>query len=312
MTASMTILDGGMGRELLRIGAPFRQPEWSALALLEGPDFVRQVHDAYIAAGADLITTNSYALVPFHLGEERFKARGQAMATLAGRLGRDAIAASLAPEKVRLAGSLPPPFGSYRPDLFNAAEASRILDPLVAGLAPFVDVWLAETQGSIQEARAVKAALGKVPARPFWLSFTLDSADPAAVAAGTRAAALCSGESITDAASAALELGVDALLFNCSHVDVMEAAVREAVAACAAVPVDQRPRIGVYANAFTPHYHQQDANEGYSALRDDLNPSEYLGFACKWRAAGASIIGGCCGIGPGHIAALAASLRTGH
>lgn len=74
--AQITLLDGGMGRELLRIGCAVQQPEWSALALLEAPQFVRQVHDSYIAAGAEIITTNSYALVPYHLGEERFLGAG--------------------------------------------------------------------------------------------------------------------------------------------------------------------------------------------------------------------------------------------
>jgi S-methylmethionine-dependent homocysteine/selenocysteine methylase len=309
MRAEITILDGGMGRELLKIGAPFRQPEWSALALMEAPHFVRQVHDAYVAAGAQVITTNSYALVPFHLGEETFKARGQELAALSGRIGRDAVAAAAAPATVSLAGSLPPPFGSYRPDLFNAADAGRILDPLVAGLAPFVDAWLAETQGSTQEARAVKTAIDKASSRPFWLSFTLDDSDPEAVAKGTLAPAIRSGESITDAARTALELGVQALLFNCSHVGVMEAAIRDAVAVFSTVALESRPRIGVYANAFAPHYHDDDANQGLSELRDDLNPPEYSAFARQWRDAGATIIGGCCGIGPDHIAALASSLR---
>ena len=70
------ILDGGMGRELKRIGAPFQQPEWSALALLEAPQYVSQAHNAFIASGADIITTNSYAVVPFHIGELRFTDRG--------------------------------------------------------------------------------------------------------------------------------------------------------------------------------------------------------------------------------------------
>ena len=56
------LLDGGMGRELARSGAPFRQPEWSALALIEAPGHVKRVHDAFIKAGADVITTNSYAV----------------------------------------------------------------------------------------------------------------------------------------------------------------------------------------------------------------------------------------------------------
>ena len=72
----LLVLDGGTGRELKRRGAPFRQPEWSALALIEGPAFVSAVHAAYVQAGASVITTNSYAVVPFHLGAERFAAAG--------------------------------------------------------------------------------------------------------------------------------------------------------------------------------------------------------------------------------------------
>jgi hypothetical protein len=64
------ILDGSMGRELLRMGAPFKQPGWSALALIEAPEYVRATHDAFVRAGADVVTTNSYAVVPFHIGEE--------------------------------------------------------------------------------------------------------------------------------------------------------------------------------------------------------------------------------------------------
>lgn len=82
------VLDGGMGRELARRGAPFRQPEWSALALMEAPETVREVHQAYATSGARVITTNSYALVPFHIGEARFAAQGEALAALAGQLAR--------------------------------------------------------------------------------------------------------------------------------------------------------------------------------------------------------------------------------
>ena len=78
------LLDGGTGRELLRIGAPFAQPEWSALALIQGPQFVTQVHEAFVAAGADVITTNSYAVVPFHLGQSRFERDGHSLAALSG------------------------------------------------------------------------------------------------------------------------------------------------------------------------------------------------------------------------------------
>ncbi|TNV10762.1 homocysteine S-methyltransferase family protein, partial [Ochrobactrum teleogrylli] len=128
MSKKAIILDGGMGRELERVGAPFRQPEWSALALIEGPQFVREVHDGYIAAGADVITTNSYAVVPFHIGEERFAAEGLKLAALSGTIAREAADAS--DRDVKVAGSLPPVFGSYQPDLFDPARAGELLGVL--------------------------------------------------------------------------------------------------------------------------------------------------------------------------------------
>ncbi len=111
-TNTMLILDGGMGRELNRRGAPFRQPEWSALAMIETPETVRDVHIDYIQSGAQVITTNSYALVPFHIGESRFKEAGQSLAALSGQVAKQAAHGTGA----KVAGSLPPLFGSYRPD----------------------------------------------------------------------------------------------------------------------------------------------------------------------------------------------------
>lgn len=70
-----------------------RQPEWSALALIESPEIVRRVHEEFIAAGADIVTTNSYALVPF--GEERFRLEGRRLISLAGRLAREVADASV-------------------------------------------------------------------------------------------------------------------------------------------------------------------------------------------------------------------------
>jgi len=127
------ILDGGMGRELLRRGAPFRQPEWSALALTEAPDVVRDAHLDFIRAGAEVITANSYAVVPFHIGD-RFELEAQTLAATAGRLAREA--ATQSGRDVKVAGSLPPLFGSYRPDLFEAARAPMLAAPLGAGLGP--------------------------------------------------------------------------------------------------------------------------------------------------------------------------------
>lgn len=292
------ILDGGMGRELARSGAPFRQPEWSALALIEAPEAVQAVHASYIAAGAGVITTNSYALVPFHIGEERFAREAKVLADRAGRMARAVVAATGAGH-VRVAGSLPPLFGSYRPDLFRGDDAARLLAPLVDGLSGHVDLWLAETLSATAEARVVADMLAGDD-RPLWLSFTLEDADDDAA----DLAQLRSGERVEDAVALALECGARALLFNCSQPEVMEAAVIRAVA--------ERDRaggkllIGVYANAFPREPEAAPANETISPIRDDLDPQRYLLWVRNWLRAGAGIVGGCCGIGPEHIAAIAA------
>ncbi|SDR52553.1 homocysteine S-methyltransferase [Paraburkholderia fungorum] len=302
------ILDGGMGRELLRIGAPFQQPEWSALALIEAPHYVRTAHDSFVSAGADVITTNSYAVVPFHIGDTRFAEEGQRLAALAGQLARDAANAVSRP--VQVAGSLPPVFGSYRPDLFDAKAAEPLLRKLVDGLSPYVDLWLGETLGSTAEARAAHKALNGDP-RPLWLSFTLDdTVDIDAIVDGRQAPTLRSGESIDTAFDVAASLGASAFLFNCSQAEIMEAAVRRARAARDASGASHAAiALGVYANTFEPERQRGAANAGLSALREDLKPDGYAAFARRWANAGASIIGGCCGIGPEHIAVLSSAVR---
>ncbi len=290
--AGIRILDGGMGRELKRMGAPFQQPEWSALALLEGPQFVRQAHDAFVQGGAQIITTNSYAVVPFHIGQERFDDQGVALARLAAELARASADAAARP--VTVAGSLPPALGSYRPDLFEREASVRIHQTLIAGMDELVDVWLAETQSSIAEIHAVHAALNG-NAKPLWISFTLDD-EPEGDTPVLR-----SGETVSSAVHAALALGAKAVLFNCSQPEVMEAAVVAAKQAIAGAAVD----IGVYANAFPAQSKKATANAVILDIREDLDPLSYVGWAQRWVDQGASMVGGCCGISPQHIAKLA-------
>ncbi|MQG95699.1 homocysteine S-methyltransferase family protein [Pseudomonas sp. MN1F] len=290
---AVVVLDGGMGRELQRSGAPFRQPEWSALALSEAPEAVVGVHAAFIAAGAQVITSNSYAVVPFHIGEERFAKEGLQLATVAGQLARRAADASAQP--VQVAGSLPPLFGSYRPDLFQPERVAEVLTPLLQGLAPHVDLWLAETQSAIAEVRAIHSHL-PADGKPFWVSFTLQDEDVDAVPR------LRSGEPVADAIEAVAGLGVAAVLFNCSQPEVIGAALDVARSVIEARQAGIA--IGAYANAFPPQPKEATANDGLDELREDLDPPGYLVWARDWRARGASLIGGCCGIGPEHIAEI--------
>ncbi len=291
---TLTILDGGISRELQKLGAPFRQPEWSALALIETPDLVGAAHDLFAIAGANVITTNSYAIVPFHIGKERFERDGFRLADRCGELAR-----GVADKRgVKVAASLPPVLGSYRPDLFDPDAARAILYVLLAGLSPYADIWLAETLSTLAEGRLIAEMLAE-DARPLWLSFTLDDSVSAPLAA------LRSGESVRAAADLAKSAGAKALLFNCSKPEVMDAAVRSAKHALAGADI----AIGVYANGFGQDDDGVAANKIIRAIRPDLDPPRYLAWAQAWVESGATIIGGCCGIGRDHIAALAKALK---
>jgi S-methylmethionine-dependent homocysteine/selenocysteine methylase len=296
MQEQIIVLDGGMGKHLERSGAPFRQPEWSALALLEEPDSVRRAHTEFIDAGADVIITNSYGVVPFHLGDDRFAARGRELAELAGRLAREA--ADAADRPVRVAASLPPLFGSYEPTLFRPADAPAMYDTLVESQAPFVDLWIAETVSSIAEAQAIMAAVDRYDANAeLWMSFTVPDDPPGAEVR------LRSGESIPDAVSI-VDDRVAAILFNCSPPEAIGVALGHAHEALADNP--RNIRIGAYANAFVPKLLGYAANEVVLGRRGDLTPLEYHDICAGWIDDGATIIGGCCQMFPEHIEALAA------
>ncbi len=137
-------------------------------------------------------------------------------------------------------------------------------------------------------------------ARPLWISFTW--ADDRPEPSDPR---LRSGEPVAEAVHAAVRMGAAAVLFNCSQPEVMAPAL--VVARDTLAAHDGAIEIGAYANAFQSKNESILANEGVSDLRTDLDPPDYLGFARDWVDRGATIIGGCCGIGPEHIAALRAA-----
>ena len=170
------LLDGGMGRELRNRGVEILDTIWSANALLTAPDVVRQVHRDYIAAGADVITTNTYGVIRNDLAKEGIEDRFAELNLLACALARQARDEAGRP--VLIAGSLPPLRGSYRPDL---VEPFTVIAPLyreqAALLAPHVDLLLCETMSSAAEAlAAVSAAAGT--GLPVWVSFTLHDDAP--------------------------------------------------------------------------------------------------------------------------------------
>ena len=143
--------------------------------------------------------------------------------------------------------------------------------------------------------------------KPFWVSFTLEDEAPGSEPT------LRSGEREWPMRLPRWhQRRVDAILFNCCQPEVIEEALRVAGAAlqeqgCSDI------RLGAYANAFPPQPKEATANDGLDEIRTDLGPLDYLGWAERWRAAGANLIGGCCGIGPAYPGpGQPAALRRAH
>ena len=133
--------------------------------------------------------------------------------------------------------------------------------------------------------------------RDAWIAFTVSDED------GTK---LRSGEGLREAAEAVIAEGAVAVLVNCSF----PAAIDAALAALAGLTVP----IGAYANGFTSiDALKNDNTVDVLTARQDITPDRYSQIALGWVEAGATIIGGCCEVGPGHISATARALtQAGH
>ncbi|KAF8073169.1 yitJ [Scenedesmus sp. PABB004] len=310
----LLVLDGGMGHLLKArcaavAGLPYEQQFLAGvLALKASPGDVAAAHAAYVAAGCDVITTNSFAATRHSLAKV---GRAGDAAALAARAGALARAAADAPgRRVLVAGSLPPLRESYQcAGLPNDAALASEYAELADALAPHVDLFLAETLSTAAEAHAaLQATAGR--GKPVWVSFTLED---------SARARLRGGEPLAEAAAGLAAQGhAAAVLVNCCAPG----------AAAAALPVLLRHAppgalVGCYANGFrtttSAWLRGGEADEaGAELLQPDpgeydaegaITPAAYLGHALAWRAAGACIIGGCCGVGPEHMALLAAAAR---
>ncbi len=287
----ITILDGGMGQELIaRAGKATGL--WSVQALLDNPSMVRDVHDAYFAAGAEAATTNSYSVLPDRLEKAGIADQLDRLAVLACELAcqsRDAHGSGL------VLGALGPQGFSYQPDKSPPAdEAAEVYAYLARVHAPFVDGHILETMASVDQARGGLMGAG-VTGKPVWLSLSVDDID------GTK---LRSGEPIADVIPLIKEFSPHVVSINCS--------LPEAVSQAIPMLADAGVTVGAYANGFTgisDNFDHIGATVDELKARTDLGPARYAEFAQTWVDAGATVIGGCCEVGPDHIAALVARFK---
>ena len=284
----MIVMDGSMGNELLARRSDLVTGLWSAQYLIDAPELVKEIHLDYINAGADLIITNTYSTIPSYLSKQKAEDKMPELINLAGKLAREAVKDSK--KKVTVAGSLPPLEESYRPDLvIDKEEAVPIYETLIKELTPYVDIFICETMSSIKEMQHVIQALQNLDnEKPVWISWSLKE---------DKKNQLRSGESINEAFNASASIKPEAYLFNCTDPFAITEGLKELK------ELTQKP-IGGYPNVFNVPDGWTLDNDVQVSVRD-LSVEKFLEFAEEWRNLGATIIGGCCGIGPKFIKAVA-------
>ncbi|KAF0174565.1 MAG: homocysteine S-methyltransferase [Rhodobacteraceae bacterium] len=292
----ITLLDGGMGQELVARSGDEPTPLWATRVMIDHPGLVKAIHDDYFAAGASVATTNTYNILHDRLEGVGLDALYHALHLRALMEAHEAKAQA---GRGIIAGSMGPLGESYRPDLTPPIEVSA---PLYAEkariLAPHVDVILLETMSSLGLARgALKGA--QVAGLPVWLSVSVDDRD------GSR---LRSGEPIAGLRDLIAEFPTAAVLANCSMPEAMLAALKELS--------NMGLPFGAYANGFS-EISSLPLPDAVAAPeythRHDLTPERYTAFVMEWVKLGATIVGGCCEVGPAHIRHLATALRAaGH
>jgi S-methylmethionine-dependent homocysteine/selenocysteine methylase len=295
----LIILDGAIGTEILR-----RDVTWADHQVLSRPTVVRAIHEDYVRAGADVISTNTFQLTRRalfnhfrnddhrrHIGAPDLDGRADRLLRAAVELAIRARDSAADGRAVAVAGAITTLEWCFRPDLAPPAEQARAeYRETIATLADAgCDLVLIETVNSVAEARAAVEAANDV-GLPCWVAFVPDQRGK-----------LFTGETLAEAAAAlagrhaGLPLeGPDVLLVNCAPPDDCAAGLRELAAA-------RRGPIGIY-----PHVGRFDPPEWL--FTDEYPPHRYVEQAAGWIELGARVVGGCCGTTPEHIAAISRGL----
>ena len=274
------LLDGAMGTELMRAGLDLPLPIWSGDVNLTHPDYVRRIHEAYLTAGADILTTNTFRATPRayrNNGYEEHEARQRSHESLerAVELARQTAGADII-----VAGSIAPLEDCYEPDLFPGIEfAQREFRELAIWLQDAgIDVILFETMGSWPEIKTALSATVDLQI-PRWLSLILKNSNT-----------LLDGTDLLNVLSEIKDYGIEMVLLNCSLCSVTADAVDLLL-------TNWKGAWGVYPNVGVA----MPTKEG--VIEEKLTIKEFSKEINTYLTSGANVVGGCCGSNPDYIRA---------
>jgi S-methylmethionine-dependent homocysteine/selenocysteine methylase len=283
----LVLLDSAMGTELQDRGCDVTLPLWSAKAIYEKPDTIRQIHIENVDAGADIITTNTFRTqrrtiekAEFRYENRNFRETAFELTKLACEIALEAK--MITHDELLVAGSIAPLADSYHPEntpdekSIRKEQSEHIENLITSG----VDILLAETMSCAKEIKILIELLDDTQL-DYMISLLVMDSDK-----------LFSGEPLDEILDKINNSQASALLVNCITPDTATSAferLRHAV---------QIP-FGIYTNVGIPE--KLDSN---GTVEKAIDEAKYLNYAKNWMGMGVKIIGGCCGTGPSYIKML--------
>ena len=294
----VVIMDGGTGTEIQRRGVPLCPATWSGRPTLTHPDVIRQIHEDYIRAGAELIITNTFSTCRSSLEAGGLASQTAEINRLAARLAQEARDSTASAKQVVVAGSMstfvpkldPTVTPSYEAALADYQEQAQILAE--AGVDLFILEMLIRT---LDAKAAVKAA--SETGLPIWVGYSLQQSS---VGLYLGVHGKHGYEGIGEAVDAVASMGVSAFF-------IMHTRVEDTLAGLYALRQHTSLPIGAYAHSIELSTEEQGT---ISMVVNPRTAAEYLGHAQDWVNMGAQVIGGCCGITPDQIRALSEGLPS--
>jgi methionine synthase I (cobalamin-dependent) len=286
--AGVFFLDGAMGTELIASGIDMgRCGDYLSVT---NPEAIKTVHTAYLKAGSDAISTNTFGANAITLAKHGMEGEVENICVSAAKNAREAIEALYGKDADKyVLGDIGPcgdffePVGLLKPeDLRSAIEAQA--KALEKG---GVDGFILETLTDLQEAVVAVQAVKAVSQLPVFVSFAFDPA-------GGRFRTMM-GVSADMIVEKIAPLGVDAIGFNCGTLDMDEYVQLAEI--FAELLKNESALLLTEANAGKPEL--VDGGVLFS-----LTPENFAAACQRIDSAGASLMGGCCGTTPNHIAAL--------
>jgi S-methylmethionine-dependent homocysteine/selenocysteine methylase len=288
------ILDGGTGTDIQRRGAPMSGDTWCAEANLTHPEIVHAVHDDYIRVGADIITANTFAtsaLLFNAIGRDRDLTK---IDRIAVQIARNAAKG----HAVAVAGSMstmrPMHVGSDRNNLareWPEAEARALFANkanvlAVAGVDMIMMELMRDTDYAVWATEAAVAT-----GLPVWVGLSTERSESGRLQGWGRAD--CDFELVARTLSALSPAVMTVMHTSPNDTDEALEILRKYWKG----PMGAYPECGYFK---APDW----------LFVDVISPDDLVGRSRDWQSQGVTIFGGCCGIGPNHIAALAAEFKS--